>query len=320
MSTTFDLKNYQKKDMVACHNLIKPYIHHTPVLSSRLINNEAKARIYFKCENFQRMGAYKMRGATHAILQLSPEQRQRGVLTHSSGNFAQALALAAQLLGVKAYIVMPSNAPEVKKSAVRAYGGNIIECEPTLEARESTATQVEKDTGATFLHPSNQRDVILGQGTAAIELLEDYPDLDFLVTPVGGGGLIGGSALAAHYFGNDVKVVGAEPFEVDDAYRSFQSGQIETNETTNTIADGLKTILGDQTLPLILKYVDHIIRVEEHEIIGAMKLIWERMKIVVEPSSAVALAAILRDNHTFKDAKVGVILSGGNVDLKNLPF
>ena len=320
MSTTFDLKNYQKQDLVACHNLIKPYIHNTAVLNSSLIDKQANAQIYFKCENFQRMGAYKMRGATHAILRLSPDQRQKGVVTHSSGNFAQALALAAQSLGVKAYIVMPSNAPEVKKSAVRAYGGHIIECEPTLEARELTAAQVEKDTGATFLHPSNQRNVILGQGTAAIELLADYPDLDFLVTPVGGGGLIGGSALAAHYFGNNLKVVGAEPFEVDDAYRSFQSGRIETNETTNTIADGLKTILGDQTLPLILNYVDHIIRVDEDEIVQAMKLIWERMKIIVEPSSAVAMAAILRDSHTFEDSKIGVIISGGNVDLSNLPF
>ena len=320
MSTTFDLKNYQKQDMLACHDLIKPYIHNTAVLSSRLINNKAGAEICFKCENFQRMGAYKMRGATHAILQLSENQRQQGVVTHSSGNFAQALALAAQSLGVKAYIVMPSNAPAVKRQAVSSYGGTIIECEPTLEARESTAAKIEMETGATFLHPSNQRNVILGQGTAAMELLADYPDLDFLVTPVGGGGLIAGSALAAHFFGEDVKVVGAEPFEVDDAYRSFHSGRIETNETTNTIADGLKTILGDQTLPLILNFVDRIIRVEEQEIIRAMKLIWERMKIVVEPSSAVALAAILREAEIFKDAKVGVIISGGNVDLSNLPF
>lgn len=320
MCTTFDLNNYQKQDLVACHDLIKPYIHNTAVLSSRLIDNEAGAEIYFKCENFQRMGAYKMRGATHAILQLSEKERQQGVVTHSSGNFAQALALAAQLLGVKAYIVMPSNAPVVKKQAVSSYGGTIIECEPTLDARESTAAKIERETGATFLHPSNQRNVILGQGTAAMELLADYPDLDFLVTPVGGGGLIAGSALAAHFFGKDVKVVGGEPFEVDDAYRSFHSGQIETNETTNTVADGLKTILGDQTLPLILNFVDRIIRVEEQEIIRAMKLIWERMKIVVEPSSAVALAAILREPEIFKDAKVGIIISGGNVDLSNLPF
>lgn len=320
MTTPFDLKQYQKRDLLSCHKLIKPYIHNTPVLSSRLINEQANTRIFFKCENFQRMGAYKMRGATHAILNLNTKQRQNGVVTHSSGNFAQALSLAARSLGVKAYIVMPSNAPEVKKTAVVSYGGIIVECDPTLDARKTTAARIEEETGATFLHPSNQCDVILGQGTAALELLEDYPDLDFLVVPVGGGGLIGGTALAGHYFGRDIKVIGAEPFEVDDAYRSFHSGQIETNETTNTIADGLKTTLGDQTLPLILKYVDHIIRVDEEEIIAAMRLIWERMKIVVEPSSAVALAAILRDSHTFKDSEVGVIISGGNIDLSNLPF
>ena len=320
MATTFDLKDYQKQDMVACHDLIKPYIHRTPVLHSRLINSLANSEVYFKCENFQRMGAYKMRGATHAILKLDPDQRQRGVVTHSSGNFAQALALAAQSLEVPACIVMPSSAPEVKKAAVRAYGGRIVECEPTLEARESTAAGIEKETGAAFLHPSNQRDVILGQGTAAMELIEDLPDLDFLVTPVGGGGLIGGSALAAHYFGKDLKVIGAEPFEVDDAFRSFHSKQIEINTTTNTIADGLKTILGDQTLPLILNFVDSIIRVEEDEIIEAMKLIWERMKIVVEPSSAVALAAVLREGQRFSGKRIGIIISGGNVDLSNLPF
>ena len=319
-TTPFDLKQYQKKDLLACHKLIKPYIHRTPVLSSRLINEMANTRIYFKCENLQRMGAYKMRGATHAILNLSPEQRQKGVVTHSSGNFAQALSLAAQTLGVKAYIVMPSNAPEVKKIAVAGYGGIIVECEPTLDARETTAARIQEETGATFLHPSNQRDVILGQGTAALELLDEYPDLDFLVVPVGGGGLIGGTALAAHYFGQDIKVIGAEPFEVDDAYRSFQSGRIEKNVTTNTIADGLKTILGDQTLPLILNFVDRIIRVDETEIVAAMKLIWERMKIVVEPSSAVALSAILREKQIFHNADVGVIISGGNVDLSDLPF
>lgn len=319
-SSTFDLKQYQKKDLLSCHELIKPYIHRTPVLSSRLINALVNGRIYFKCENFQRMGAYKMRGATHAILKLSPEQKQRGVVTHSSGNFAQALALAAQSLGVKAYIVMPSDAPEVKKIAVSDYGGVIVECEPTLEAREITAARIQEDTGAAFLHPSNQRDVILGQGTAAMELLEEYPELDFIVAPVGGGGLIAGTALAAYHFGEGIKVIGAEPFEVDDAYRSFHSGQIETNVTTNTIADGLKTVLGDQTLPLILKYVDQIIRVDEAEIVKAMKLIWERMKIVVEPSSAVALSAILREKQTFENARIGLIISGGNVDLANLPF
>ena len=261
-----------------------------------------------------------MRGATHAILRLSDQQRELGVVTHSSGNFAQALALAAKSLGVKAYIVMPSNAPEVKKSAVKSYGGIIVECEPTLVAREETADRVAEETGASFLHPSNQPSVILGQGTAAIELMEDQPHLDYILTPVGGGGLIAGTALAAHYFSANTKIIGAEPFEVDDAYRSFHSGKIETNKTTNTIADGLKTVLGDQTLPIILQFVEKIIRVEEIEIINAMKLIWERMKIVVEPSSAVTLAALLREQDYFEGSSVGVIISGGNVDLSKLPF
>ncbi len=320
MARAFDLDAYRKTDLEECHRLIKPYIHRTPVLTSRLIDKQAGASIFFKCENFQRMGAYKMRGASHAILQLNEKQKESGVVTHSSGNFAQALALAAQALGVKAYIVMPSNAPEVKKAGVREYGGEIIECEPTLKSRISTANRISSEKGATFLHPSNDRNVILGQGTACLELLEEVDDLDHIVVPVGGGGLIGGTALAAHYFGKGVEVSGGEPYEVDDAYRSFKSGNIETNITTNTIADGLKTILGDQTLPLILEYVARIIRVEESEILQAMKLIWERMKIVVEPSSAVALAAVLKQKPLFKDKRVGIIISGGNVDLSSLPF
>ena len=320
MEKTFDLDQYTKTDLEECHRLIKPYIHRTPVLTSRLIDERSGAEVYFKCENLQRMGAYKMRGASHAILRLSNEQKRMGVVTHSSGNFAQALALAAQAQGVKAYIVMPSNAPGVKKAAVSDYGGEIIECEPTLEARVNAAKTIARDKGATFLHPSNDRNVILGQGTACMELLEEVGDLRHIVVPVGGGGLIGGTALAAHYFGKAISVIGAEPFEADDAYRSFESGKIETNITTNTIADGLKTILGDQTLPLILKFVDQIIRVEESEILSAMKLIWERMKIVVEPSSAVALAAVLRERELFKGKRIGIIISGGNVDLSALPF
>jgi len=320
MDATFSMEDYQKKHLLECHRLIKPHIHRTPVLNSRLINKAVGASVYFKCENFQRMGAYKMRGATHSILRLPPELSAKGVVTHSSGNFAQALALAAQTLGVPAYIVMPSNAPEVKKSAVTDYGGKILECEPTLEARRAMANKVADETGASFLHPSNDRDVILGQGTACMELLEDLPELDYIIVPVGGGGLIAGTALAAHYFSTNTKVIGSEPFEVDDAYRSFHSGRIEINRTTNTVADGLKTMLGDQTFPIILRFVDRIIRVEETEIITAMKLIWERMKIVVEPSSAVALAALIRNSGDFQNANIGVILSGGNVDLSQLPF
>jgi len=309
-----------KQKLIDTHKRIAPYIHRTPVLTSRLIDKKAGAALFFKCENFQGMGAYKLRGATNAILQLSESDREKGVVTHSSGNFAQALALAAQSLGVDAHIVMPSSAPKVKMDGVKTYGGKIYICAPTLTAREAEADRITRETGATFLHPSNDPEVILGQGTAALELLEDYPDLEYIVTPVGGGGLIAGSALATHYFGKNCLVIGGEPFEVDDAYRSFHSGKIETNETTNTIADGLKTVLGDKTFPIIRKYVHDIIRVTEEEIVEAMKLIWERMKIIVEPSSAVALAAVLREPDRFHAKKVGIIISGGNVDLGNLPF
>jgi threonine dehydratase len=310
----------KKEDLIVCHKRIAPFVHRTPVLTSRLLNKMAGTELFFKCENFQRMGAYKIRGATNAILQLTEEQKGMGVVTHSSGNFAQALSLAAKSLGVKAYIVMPSSAPQVKKNAVEEYGGNIIICEPTLKARQAAAAKIEDEVGATFIHPSNDLQVIAGQGTACMELLGEQPDLDFVIVPVGGGGLIAGTALAAHYFGKDCKVIGAEPFEVDDAYRSLKSGKIELNKTTNTIADGLKTQLGDKNFPLIQKYVDSIIRVTEDEIINAMQLVWERMKIIIEPSSAVAFAAVLREKKKFKGKKVGIIISGGNVDLKNLPF
>jgi len=309
-----------KLQLIECHDRIKPFVHNTPVLTSRLIDAMVGASLFFKCENFQKMGAFKMRGAANAIMQLSEKQRQNGVVTHSSGNFAQALSLAAQSLGVAAYIVMPSNAPQVKKDAVKEYGGNIIECEPTLAARENTTKQIEIEKGAVFIHPSNDDAVILGQGTACKELLELYPDLDYVFAPVGGGGLIAGTALAVEYFGDNCNVIGGEPFEVDDAYRSLQSGIIETNQTTNTIADGLRTQLGDRNFPIIKQNVQRIIRVKEDEIITAMRIIWERLKIICEPSCAVAFAAILSKKEQFVGKKIGVILSGGNVDLNNLPF
>ncbi|SDQ24155.1 pyridoxal-phosphate dependent enzyme [Flagellimonas zhangzhouensis] len=309
-----------KQLLIDCHERIKPFVHNTPVLTSSQINTFVGAELYFKCENFQKMGAFKMRGAANAILQLSQAQKENGVVTHSSGNFAQALSLAAKNLGVKAYIVMPNSAPQVKKDAVRGYGGIVLECEPTLEARERESKRIQDEFGATFIHPSNDDQVILGQGTACMELLAFHPDLNYVVTPVGGGGLIAGTALAAHYFGKDCKTIGGEPMEVDDAYRSMISGKIETNTSINTIADGLKTQLGDRNFPIILKYVDEIIRVSEEEIVAAMRLIWERLKIVCEPSSAVALAAIIRDKEKFKNRKVGIIISGGNVDLSRLPF
>lgn len=312
--------NYTKEDLQICHEKIKPYIHRTPVLSSKALNEISGAEIFFKCENFQRMGAFKMRGAAHAILNLSDEQKANGVVTHSSGNFAQAVALSAKMQGIKAYIVMPSNAPQVKKDAVRNYGGIITECEPNIDIRQAATDKISNETGATKLHPSNQVDVILGQGTAAIELLEDHPKLEAILTPVGGGGLVAGAGLATHFFGKNCKSIGAEPFEADDAFRSLLSGKIETNKTANTVADGLRTVLGNHNFPIIQQHIDEIIRVKENEIIAAMRLIWERMKIIVEPSSAVPFAALLREKEKFAGQKVGIIISGGNVDLANLPF
>ena len=310
----------QKQQLIDCHKRIQPYIHNTPVLTSGFLNEMTGATVFFKCENFQKMGAFKMRGATNAILQLSEEQLAKGVVTHSSGNFAQALSLAAKSIGITAYIVMPSTSPQVKKDAVIGYNGKIVECEPTIEARETTARKIEIETGATFIHPSNDINVIAGQATACMELLEDHPGLDFIFVPVGGGGLIAGTAQAAHYFGKDCKVIGGEPFEADDAYRSLQSGWIESNTSANTIADGLRTHLGDKNFPIIHRLVERIIRVTEEEIVDSMRLIWERMKIVVEPSSAVALAALLTEKKFFRNKKAGIIISGGNVDLNKLPF
>lgn len=309
-----------KEQIIQTHHRIAPYIHNTPILSSRLINDLTGVNLFFKCENFQKMGAFKMRGAANAIMQLSAAQKQKGVVTHSSGNFAQALSLAAQSIGVKAYIVMPNTAPEVKKNAVKGYSGEVIECEPTLQARENTAQEIAAKTGATFIHSSNDLNVILGQGTAAKEFLEARPDLTYIFTPVGGGGLVSGSIIAAMHFGKNCKVIGGEPFEVDDAYRSLQSGIIESNETTNTIADGLKTQLGDINFPIIKEGIERIIRVSEQEIMNAMQLIWERLKIVCEPSSAVALAALIKEKEHFTGKTVGIIISGGNVDLAKLPF
>ncbi|MFK7799470.1 MAG: pyridoxal-phosphate dependent enzyme [Aureispira sp.] len=307
-----------QQQIINCHQQISPHIHSTPVLTSSLLNQMTGASLFFKCENFQRTGSFKMRGATQAILQLSPSQRAKGVVTHSSGNFAQAVALAAQTLGVKAYIVMPSNAPAVKKSAVLSYGGQIIECEPTIEARAANAQKMVDEKGASFLHPSNDWSVIVGQATAAYELLQEQPILNTLIAPVGGGGLLAGTALAGYYFGKNCQVIAGEPLAADDAYRSLQSGQIETNSSAHTIADGLRTHLGDQNFPVIQKHVQQIIRVTEQEIIAALRLLWERLKIVCEPSSAVVLAAILQQKTTFAGQKIGLIISGGNVDIPKI--
>ena len=309
-----------KIELEKIHQRIKPYVHNTPVLTSQIINKLCDAEVYFKCENFQKMGAFKMRGAVNAILCLNAEQKSNGVVTHSSGNFAQALSLACNYLGVNAYIVMPKNAPKVKKAAVRSYGGVIIESDNTSRAREIMALKVQNEKGATFIHPSNDNQVIYGQGTAAIELLKEYDDLDYMMAPIGGGGLIAGTILAAQNYSNQCKVIGAEPKEVDDAYRSLKSGKIESNDSSNTIADGLRTYLGSNNFPIIKQYIQEIICVEENEIVEAMKLVWERMKIVIEPSSAVPVAALIQNKEKFRNKKIGIIISGGNVDLSQLPF
>ena len=309
-----------KQDLINSHNRIKPFIHDTPVLTSNYVNEITGAEVYFKCENFQKMGAFKMRGAANAILRLSDEQKSNGVVTHSSGNHAQAISLAAKKIGIKAYIVMPSNAPKIKKEAVKGYGGELIECESNIEAREAAAKDLVDSKNATFIHPSNNLDVIIGQGTASKELIEQYGSFDNILVPIGGGGLIAGSALAAKYFGDNCSVIGTEPFEVDDAYRSLISGKIETNITTNTIADGLRTQLGDKNFPIILNEVKEIIRVTEDEIIDSMKLIWQRLKIICEPSCSLPLAGVLKNKDNFKGKKIGIIITGGNIDLYNLPF
>jgi threonine dehydratase len=303
-----------KESIQKAHERIKPYIQHTPVLTSESLNEIAGCQLFFKCENFQKVGAFKARGAMNAALSLSEEQRKKGLATHSSGNHAQALARAAKILGVKSYIVMPRTAPEIKKRGVRGYGGEIFECEPTLEARESTLAEVIKKTGATEIHPFNNYEVITGQATAAKELIESSSPLDFIVAPVGGGGLLSGTALAAKYFSPKTIVVAGEPTGSDDAYRSLKSGKIEQAQS-NTIADGLLTNLGDKTFPIIQQNVKEIILVTDEEIIAAMRLIWERLKIIIEPSCAVPFAAVLKAKSKFLGKRVGIILSGGNVDL-----
>ncbi len=308
------------KDLISCRQKISPFIHHTPVLTSETLDRITGVKLFFKCENFQKMGAFKMRGAINAIMQLSAGEKQRGVATHSSGNFAQALSLSAKNMGLKAWIVMPSTAPQVKKDAVKGYGAEIVECEPTLQAREKTLDEVVAKTGAVFIHPSNNMDVIVGNSTAAMELISDCSPLDAVIAPVGGGGLLAGTALAVQHFMPGCETYAGEPFGADDAFRSLLTGVIQPSVNPVTIADGLRTSLGDLNFPIIRNFVKAIIRVEEEEIISAMRLIWERMKIVVEPSGAVALAAIIRDKDGFKGKRTGIILSGGNADLSNLPF
>ncbi|MFC2113573.1 pyridoxal-phosphate dependent enzyme [Bacteroidota bacterium] len=308
------------QDVIEAHERIREYVHRTPVLSSSSLDKMFNASLYFKCENFQKVGAFKFRGASNAILSLSDDEKSKGVGTHSSGNHAAALCLAARMQGIKAYIVMPRTAPEIKKIAVKSYGGIITFCEPTLEARESGMEKVVEKTGCTFVPSYDHRNIVCGQGTAAKELIEECGELDVVVGPVGGGGLISGTSISTKGMLPGAKVIAVEPAGADDAYRSFNSGKFVPSVNPNTIADGLLTSLGELTFRVIMKHVDEIVTVSEESIIAAMKLLWERMKIVVEPSGAVPLAGILEKKIETKGKRIGLILSGGNVDLKKLPF
>jgi threonine dehydratase len=307
-------------DIMAAAEAIAPHIHRTPVLTSRQIDAISGAHLFFKCENFQKVGAFKFRGATNAVMNLSEEQRSHGVVTHSSGNHAAALAHAAVSRGVKAFIVMPASAPEVKKKAVAGYGAEITFCESTLKAREAAAAEVMATTGATMIHPFDNFYIIAGQGTAAMEMLHDMPAPDAVIAPVGGGGLLSGTAIAVRHLAPAAQIYGAEPLLADDAARSLHSGSLQPALPPATIADGLLTSLCERTFTIIRENVTDVLTVTEDQIVEAMRLIWERMKIVIEPSSAVPLAAVLANSALFSGKRVGVILSGGNVDLAKLPF
>lgn len=299
---------------------IKPYAHRTPVLTCTSLNRMAGAELFFKCDNFQKVGAFKFRGACNTVFSLSEADAQRGVATHSSGNHGAALALAARLRGIEARIVMPTNASEVKKVAVAGYGGTIVWCEPTQEARETTLAKVVQETGATFVHPYNDHRVIAGQGTVALELCEDVPGLDVVLAPVGGGGLLSGTAIVVAALSPDTRVIAAEPAAADDAYRSLQTGRIMPSLNPQTVADGLRTSLGELTFAIIQRHVEQIVTVSEEAIVSAMRYVWERMKIIIEPSAAVPVGALLEKHIDLTGKRVGVILSGGNVDLDSLPW
>ncbi len=307
-------------DILEAHTRIQPHIHKTPILTSHNLNEIAGCSLFFKCENFQKAGAFKSRGACNSIFSLDEREIQYGVATHSSGNHAQALARAALLKNTKAYIVMPKNAPAVKVAGVKNYRGEITFCEPNLMSRESTLKEVLEETGAIEVHPYNNYSVIAGQATAALEIIREMGSPDYILAPVGGGGLLSGTALSAYYYGKNIKVIGCEPKGADDAFRSMRAGKILPSVQPKTIADGLLTSLGTRTFPIIKEYVSEILTVSEENIILAMRLIWERMKIVVEPSAAVPMATVLENPKKFKGKRVAIILSGGNIDLEHMPF
>jgi threonine dehydratase len=296
-------------------------VKQTPVLTSQTLDEITKAKLFFKCENFQKAGAFKFRGASSALLHITDEQASRGVCTHSSGNHAQALALAAKIRGLKAFIVMPENAPQVKVNAVKDYGGQITFCMPTLEARETTLEEIRKTTGALFVHPYNNYDIIRGQAGCFYEMLKQMDEEpDYIIAPLGGGGLLSGTILSAKYFTKKTRVIGAEPLMANDAWKSFREKRFIPSESPQTIADGLKTSLGTKTYPIIMDHVEDIITATEQGIINAMFLVWERMKLVIEPSAAVPLAALMENPDMFRNKKTGIIFSGGNTDLRRLPW
>lgn len=309
-----------REEIESVHEKIKPFIHRTPVLSSQSINSIAGCELFFKCENLQKVGAFKFRGATSAVLSLTEEELGKGVATHSSGNHAAALALAARMKGAKAYIVMPRTAPQIKKVAVEGYGAKIVFSEPTLKSREEALEKVVEETGAVFVHPFNNYSIITGQATAAKEVFEEINNLDYIIAPVGGGGLLSGTSLSAKHFSPSTKVIGAEPLGADDAFRSIRDNTIYPSVEPKTICDGLLTSLGEYTFRIIKDNVDRIITVKEETTIAAMRMIWERMKIIVEPSAAITLGVILENEEFFHGKRIALILSGGNVDLTSLPW
>jgi threonine dehydratase len=304
----------------SAHERIRPYIKRTPVFTSERLNRETGAQLFFKCENFQKIGAFKARGATNAVFSLDDATAQRGVATHSSGNHGTAVARAAKLRGIPAHIVMPSNSAKVKIRAVESYGANVVFCEPKEEAREAVCADVIAKTGATLIHSFENPDVIAGQGTAAVELLEDFSDLDLVMAPIGGGGLLAGTTVAAKSMRPKIKVIAAEPANADDAAQSFRAGHVIRTKKKFTIADGLRTNVGEPNFEIIKRYVHDIVTVREDAIIFAMRTIWETMKIVIEPSAAVPFAAIQEGKIDVAGQRVGIILTGGNVDLDGLPW
>ena len=309
-----------RQNIQSIKNNLGDYIINTPVFRFDYIDSLCGSNVFFKCENFQHTGSFKYRAAINAIKNIPPQFKNRGVITHSSGNFAHALSKASKELNIPCHIVMPSNTPKFKKSAVQYYTKDIIECEPNLKSRELTTSKILNEKRLYFIHPSNNMDVILGNSTCALELIEDYQNLDYVFSPIGGGGLIAGTSIAIKNFTNNCKIIGAEPSNVDDAYRSLISGKIETNRTTDTVADGLRTNLGTINFPIIQQHVKEILLVSEKEIIESLNIILNNLKLVVEPSSSVVLAALIKNKSKFKNKNIGLIMCGGNIDFDNLKF